>query len=50
MSKVPDVFKVVRMLIRLLDDNNGEVQNLAVKCLGTVTQRVKEAQVWSANI
>ncbi|PIO77516.1 hypothetical protein TELCIR_00398 [Teladorsagia circumcincta] len=32
------------MLIRLLDDNNGEVQNLAVKCLGTVTQRVKEAQ------
>uniref|UniRef100_A0A0K0CT64 TIP120 domain-containing protein n=1 Tax=Angiostrongylus cantonensis TaxID=6313 RepID=A0A0K0CT64_ANGCA len=36
--------KVVRMLIRLLDDNNGEVQNLAVKCLGTVTQRVKEAQ------
>ncbi|WKY13653.1 hypothetical protein Q1695_004466 [Nippostrongylus brasiliensis] len=36
--------KVVRMLIRLLDDNSGEVQNLAVKCLGTVTQRVKEAQ------
>ncbi|KAJ1350296.1 Cullin-associated NEDD8-dissociated protein 1 [Parelaphostrongylus tenuis] len=36
--------KVVRMLVRLLDDNNGEVQNLAVKCLGTVTQRVKEAQ------
>ncbi|VDP09421.1 unnamed protein product [Heligmosomoides polygyrus] len=36
--------KVVRMLIRLLDDSNGEVQNLAVKCLGTVTQRVKEAQ------
>lgn len=33
------------MLIRLLDDSNGEVQNLAVKCLGTVTQRVKEAQV-----
>ncbi|CAJ0590216.1 unnamed protein product [Cylicocyclus nassatus] len=36
--------KVVRSLIRLLDDSNGEVQNLAVKCLGTVTQRVKEAQ------
>ncbi|VDL64018.1 unnamed protein product [Nippostrongylus brasiliensis] len=41
--------KVVRMLIRLLDDNSGEVQNLAVKCLGTVTQRVKEAQQTKPN-
>uniref|UniRef100_A0A1I7XN03 CTP synthase n=1 Tax=Heterorhabditis bacteriophora TaxID=37862 RepID=A0A1I7XN03_HETBA len=36
--------KVIRMLVKLLQDNNGEVQNLSVKCLGTVTQRIKEAQ------
>uniref|UniRef100_A0A5F5PI51 Cullin associated and neddylation dissociated 2 (putative) n=1 Tax=Equus caballus TaxID=9796 RepID=A0A5F5PI51_HORSE len=26
--------KVVKMLLRLLEDKNGEVQNLAVKCCG----------------
>ncbi|GMR57113.1 hypothetical protein PMAYCL1PPCAC_27308 [Pristionchus mayeri] len=34
--------KVVRMLLRLLEDNNGEVQNLAVRCLGTIAGTVRE--------
>lgn len=33
------------MLLRLLEDKNGEVQNLAVKCLGPLVNKVKEAQV-----
>uniref|UniRef100_A0A914VPW0 TATA-binding protein interacting (TIP20) domain-containing protein n=1 Tax=Plectus sambesii TaxID=2011161 RepID=A0A914VPW0_9BILA len=37
--------KVVKMLLRLLEDKNGEVQNLAVKCLGPLVNKVKEAQV-----
>nr|XP_040147369.1 cullin-associated NEDD8-dissociated protein 2 [Ictidomys tridecemlineatus] len=37
--------KVVKMLLRLLDDKNGEVQNLAVKCLGPLVGKVKEYQV-----
>ncbi|ELU01651.1 hypothetical protein CAPTEDRAFT_19001 [Capitella teleta] len=37
--------KVVRMLLRLLEDKNGEVQNLAVKCLGPLVKKVKEFQV-----
>ncbi|GLV39340.1 Cullin-associated and neddylation-dissociated 1 [Carabus blaptoides fortunei] len=37
--------KVVRMLLRLLEDKNGEVQNLAVKCLGPLVNKVKEYQV-----
>ncbi|KAF2884604.1 hypothetical protein ILUMI_21568 [Ignelater luminosus] len=37
--------KVVRMLLRLLEDKNGEVQNLAVKCLGPLVNKVKEFQV-----
>ncbi|XP_026805968.1 cullin-associated NEDD8-dissociated protein 1 [Rhopalosiphum maidis] len=37
--------KVVRMLLRLLEDKNGEVQNLAVKCLGPLVNKVKENQV-----
>ena len=35
------------MLLRLLEDKNGEVQNLAVKCLGPLVNKVKEAQVSS---
>lgn len=31
--------------LKLLEDNNGEVQNLAVKCLGTLVNKVKENQV-----
>ncbi|KAK9878865.1 hypothetical protein WA026_003697 [Henosepilachna vigintioctopunctata] len=37
--------KVVRMLLKLLEDKNGEVQNLAVKCLGPLVNKVKEVQV-----
>ncbi|XP_055377296.1 cullin-associated NEDD8-dissociated protein 1 [Condylostylus longicornis] len=37
--------KVVRMVLRLLEDKNGEVQNLAVKCLGPLVNKVKEVQV-----
>lgn len=39
--------KVVRMLLRLLEDKNGEVQNLAVKCLGPLVNKVKEFHVYS---
>uniref|UniRef100_A0AAV2M8A6 TATA-binding protein interacting (TIP20) domain-containing protein n=1 Tax=Knipowitschia caucasica TaxID=637954 RepID=A0AAV2M8A6_KNICA len=37
--------KVVTMLLRLLEDKNGEVQNLAVKCLAPLVGKVKEPQV-----
>ncbi|XP_075406871.1 cullin-associated NEDD8-dissociated protein 2 isoform X1 [Tenrec ecaudatus] len=37
--------KVVKMLLQLLEDKNGEVQNLAVKCLGPLVDKVKECQV-----
>ncbi|XP_026279732.1 cullin-associated NEDD8-dissociated protein 1 isoform X2 [Frankliniella occidentalis] len=37
--------RVVKMLLRLLEDKNGEVQNLAVKCLGPLVNKVKEYQV-----
>uniref|UniRef100_A0A3B4AR37 TATA-binding protein interacting (TIP20) domain-containing protein n=1 Tax=Periophthalmus magnuspinnatus TaxID=409849 RepID=A0A3B4AR37_9GOBI len=37
--------KVVTMLLRLLEDKNGEVQNLAVKCLAPLVSKVKEPQV-----
>ncbi|XP_017287004.1 cullin-associated NEDD8-dissociated protein 2 [Kryptolebias marmoratus] len=37
--------KVVDMLLRLLEDKNGEVQNLAVKCLAPLVGKVKEPQV-----
>uniref|UniRef100_A0A0N5AZJ8 TIP120 domain-containing protein n=1 Tax=Syphacia muris TaxID=451379 RepID=A0A0N5AZJ8_9BILA len=36
--------KVVRMLLKLLEDKNGEVQNLAIKCLGPLINKVKESQ------
>jgi hypothetical protein len=38
------------MLLRLLEDKNGEVQNLAVKCLGPLVNKVKEAQVRSPRM
>jgi cullin-associated NEDD8-dissociated protein 1 len=37
--------KIVKMLLRLLEDKNGEVQNLAVKCLGPLVGKVKDVQV-----
>ncbi len=39
--------KVVRMLLKLLEDKNGEVQNLAVRCLGPLVSKVKDYQVES---
>ncbi|KAK1906373.1 Cullin-associated NEDD8-dissociated protein 1 [Dissostichus eleginoides] len=33
------------MILKLLEDKNGEVQNLAVKCLGPLVSKVKEYQV-----
>lgn len=37
--------KVVTMLLKLLEDKNGEVQNLAVKCLAPLVSKVKEPQM-----
>uniref|UniRef100_A0A668UIE7 TATA-binding protein interacting (TIP20) domain-containing protein n=1 Tax=Oreochromis aureus TaxID=47969 RepID=A0A668UIE7_OREAU len=37
--------RVVTMLLKLLEDKNGEVQNLAVKCLAPLVSKVKEPQV-----
>ncbi|CAG0913840.1 unnamed protein product [Notodromas monacha] len=37
--------KVVKMLLKLLEDKNGEVQNLAVKCMGPLVGKVRDAQV-----
>ncbi|XP_075039823.1 cullin-associated NEDD8-dissociated protein 1-like isoform X1 [Mixophyes fleayi] len=37
--------RVVKMLLKLLEDRNGEVQNLAVKCLGPLVGKVKDHQV-----
>lgn len=37
--------RVVSMLLKLLEDKNGEVQNLAVKCLAPLVSKVKEPQV-----
>lgn len=33
------------MVVKLLEDKNGEVQNLAVKCLGPLVHKVKDTQV-----
>ncbi|XP_065221678.1 cullin-associated NEDD8-dissociated protein 1 [Planococcus citri] len=37
--------KIIKMLLKLLEDKNGEVQNLAVKCLGPLVKKVKEFQI-----
>ncbi|TPX69285.1 hypothetical protein SpCBS45565_g02598 [Spizellomyces sp. 'palustris'] len=37
--------KVVSALIKLLDDQNGEVQNLAVKCFAPLTKKIHESQL-----
>ncbi|KAH7637047.1 cullin-associated and neddylation-dissociated 1 isoform X1 [Dermatophagoides farinae] len=34
--------KIVKTLLGLLKDNNAEVQNLAVKCLGPLVNKIKE--------
>eukprot|EP00123_Amoebidium_parasiticum_P018557 comp24239_c0_seq1/m.44810 comp24239_c0_seq1/g.44810 ORF comp24239_c0_seq1/g.44810 comp24239_c0_seq1/m.44810 type:complete len:1254 (-) comp24239_c0_seq1:279-4040(-) len=37
--------KVVKAVLDLLDDTNGEVQNLAVKCLPSLIGKVKDEQI-----
>ncbi|CAD6191560.1 unnamed protein product [Caenorhabditis auriculariae] len=39
--------KVVRALVKLLEDQTGEVQNLAIRCLGVLTQanKLRQTQV-----
>ncbi|ORX91195.1 Cullin-associated NEDD8-dissociated protein 1 [Basidiobolus meristosporus CBS 931.73] len=37
--------KVVAAVLKLLDDKNGEVQNLAIKCLGPLVKKLHEAQL-----
>jgi len=37
--------KVVKMILKLLEDKNGEVQNLAVKCLGPLVNKVKDYHI-----
>ncbi|KAG0233459.1 Cullin-associated NEDD8-dissociated protein 1 [Actinomortierella wolfii] len=37
--------KVVAAVLRLMKDKNGEVQNIAVKCLGPLVKKVQEAQL-----
>ena len=39
--------QIVKMLMKLLEDKNGEVQNLAVRCLGPLVCKVKDFQVES---
>lgn len=42
---IQERFQVVNMVMRLLEDKNGEVQNLAVKCLGPLVHKVRDTQV-----
>lgn len=37
--------KVVQSVLRLVEDKNGEVQNLAVKCLGPLVKKIKDSQI-----
>ena len=37
--------RVVKMLLKLLEDKNGEVQNLAVKCLGALVNKINIVQL-----
>ena len=36
--------KIVQQMLKLLEDKNGEVQNLVVKCLAPLTSRLREQQ------
>jgi cullin-associated NEDD8-dissociated protein 1 len=40
-------WKVVQSVLRLLEDKNAEVQNLAVKCLGLLVRKVRDSHVSS---
>lgn len=37
--------KIVTAIIKLLDDSSGDVQGLAVKCLGPLMTKIKEQQI-----
>lgn len=37
------------MLLKLLEDQNGEVQNLAVKCLGPLVAKVSPKSLFDAG-
>ncbi|CAG8499329.1 3773_t:CDS:10 [Diversispora eburnea] len=37
--------RVVHKVLKLMDDPNGEVQNLAVKCLAPLVKKIREAQL-----
>ncbi|OBZ85871.1 Cullin-associated NEDD8-dissociated protein 1 [Choanephora cucurbitarum] len=37
--------KVVKAVLQLMDDKNGEVQNLAVKCLGPLVKQINETNL-----
>lgn len=37
--------RIVKGVLKLLEDTNGEVQNQAVKCLGPLVCKVKEVQI-----
>jgi hypothetical protein len=37
--------RIVKGVLKLLEDTNGEVQNQAVKCLGPLVCKVKDAQI-----
>ncbi|CAF1075968.1 unnamed protein product, partial [Adineta ricciae] len=37
--------RIVKGVLKLLEDTNGEVQNQAVKCLGPLVCKVREAQI-----
>eukprot|EP01135_Chromosphaera_perkinsii_P001602 Nk52_evm72s207 gene=Nk52_evmTU72s207 len=37
--------KVVTKLLKLLEDPNGEVQNLAMKCLGPLSKKIKDEAI-----
>jgi cullin-associated NEDD8-dissociated protein 1 len=39
--------RITKSLLKLLDDKNGEVQNLAVKCLAPLIAKAKPQQVKS---
>ncbi|CAG8443165.1 10301_t:CDS:10 [Ambispora gerdemannii] len=41
----PTEKKVVNKILELMNDPNGEVQNLAVKCLGPLVKKVREPQL-----
>lgn len=42
--------RITKALLKLLDDKNGEVQNLAVKCLAPLIAKAKPIQVFMSDV